>query len=75
MAQTKRVKKKPMKLGGGGRFESLTKKIEAKGKSPKQAKGIAAKVGMEKYGKSEMESLASKGKKRAAVRKKKKSGA
>ena len=54
-----------MKPGGGGRFKKLVKKLEAKGKGKAAAKGIAAKVGMEKYGKKKMEKMAAKGRKRA----------
>jgi hypothetical protein len=51
------------KPGNGKRFAKLTSKLEAKGKSPEQAKGIAAKVGREKYGEKKMASWASKAKK------------
>lgn len=59
-------KKKSMKPGGGGRFAKLVGKLKAKGKSTAMAKGIAAKVGREKYGAKKMASFAAKGRKRAA---------
>ena len=55
---------KDMKVGGGGRFEKLEKKVEKEGISKEGAKKIAAKVGMEKYGKGKMEEMAEKGKAR-----------
>ncbi|MBU2249957.1 MAG: hypothetical protein KKD77_24640 [Gammaproteobacteria bacterium] len=56
---------KSMKPGGGGRFAKLTKKLRAKGKSPKAAKAIAAAIGRKKYGKKKMAGWAAKGRKRA----------
>jgi len=53
-----------MKKGGGGRFAKLVGKLEKKGKSPAMAKGIAAKVGREKYGAKDMAKMAAAGKKR-----------
>lgn len=50
-----------MKLGGGGRFQKLTQKLESKGKSPESAKAIAASIGRKKYGAKKMTSMASKG--------------
>jgi hypothetical protein len=44
-------------------FSGLVSKLEAKGKSPAQAKGIAAKVGMAKYGKKKFEAAAKAGRK------------
>lgn len=55
---------KSMKLGGGGRFQKLTKKLESKGKSPQSAKAIAAAVGRKKYGAKKMASMAAKGRKK-----------
>lgn len=55
--------KKTSKLGSGKRFSTLSKSIEAEGKSPKQAKAIAAAIGRKKYGAKKMASLARKGKK------------
>lgn len=52
------------KLGSGGRFAALTKKIESEGKSPQAAKAIAAAAGIKKYGKERMESMASAGRRR-----------
>lgn len=62
--------KKAGKLGDGSRFAKLEKSIEAKGQSPDAAKAIAAKAGMEKYGKGKMESMAAKGKARKKAAKK-----
>lgn len=43
------------------KFGVLTRKLQSQGKSPEQAKGIAAKVGMEKYSKEGMEKKAAAG--------------
>ena len=45
-------------------FNKLANELERKGESPKEAKGVAAKVGFEKYGKKRMEAKAKAGKKR-----------
>ncbi len=55
---------KSQKLGGGGRFEKLSEKIEATGKSEKQANAIAAAAGRAKYGDAKMQSMASAGRMR-----------
>lgn len=57
---------KRSKLGSGKRFEALEEKLEAKGKSPKAAKAIAASAGRAKYGAKKMGKLAAAGKKRAS---------
>jgi hypothetical protein len=57
---------KSMKLGGGGRFQKLTRKLESSGKSVGDAKAIAASAGRAKYGNAKMSSMAAGGKKRAA---------
>lgn len=46
------------------KFKQLVRKLEGKGKSPEQAKGIAAKVGMQKYGKAGMQAKAAAGRKK-----------
>lgn len=56
-----------MKLGGGGRFDKLTKKLEDKGKSAAAAKGIAASVGRKKYGAERMAKMAAIGRRRAKL--------
>jgi hypothetical protein len=56
---------KAMKLGGGGRFQKLTRKLENKGKSAEAAKAIAASAGRAKYGNKKMSSMAAAGRKRA----------
>lgn len=48
------------KLGEGGRFAALKQKLSG---HVKDAGAVAAKIGMEKYGKSKMESMAKAGKK------------
>ena len=54
-----------MKLGGGGRFAALKKKLEGQGKSAGSAAAIAASAGRKKYGNKKMSSMAAKGRKRA----------
>jgi hypothetical protein len=53
------------KLGSGQRFKELSEKIQKEGQSKAAAQAIAAKVGMDKYGKSRMQSMAKAGRKRA----------
>lgn len=53
-----------MKLGGGGRFAALKKKLMAQGKSAQSAAAIAASIGMKKYGKKKMLQWAKKGRQR-----------
>ena len=52
------------KLGSGGRFKALTKKIAAHG--AKNPKAVAAAIGRKKYGAKKMASMAAKGRKRKA---------
>lgn len=66
--------KKSMRAGGGGRFAKLTAKLKRKGKTKKQAKAIAAKVGRAKYGKTKMKKWAKAGAKRAAGKRKARAG-
>ena len=47
-----------------GAFKKLVRKLEAKGKSPEQAGGIAYKAGVAKYGKEGMAKKAEAGKKK-----------
>jgi len=56
--------KKPMKLGGGGRFA----KVEAAARrgGAKNPAAVAAAAGMKKYGKEKMQKMAQAGRKRAA---------
>lgn len=55
--------KKSMKLGGGGRFATLSSKIQQKeGLSKKAADAIAATVGRKKYGAKKFAQLSRKGK-------------
>lgn len=53
------------KLGSGKRFKALANKIARKGNIENPA-AVAAKVGMEKYGKEKMEKMAQAGKKKHA---------
>lgn len=57
---------KSMKLGGGGRFAALKKKLESKGKSAESAGAIAATIGRKKYGNAKMAKWSAAGKKRAS---------
>jgi len=52
-----------MKLGGGGRFKKLVKKLKSQGKSAGSAAAIAASIGRKKYGAKKFASLSKKGKK------------
>lgn len=54
---------KSMKLGGGGRFAKLEKKLEGKVSDPG---AVAASIGRKKYGKAKFQKMAAKGKKRAS---------
>jgi hypothetical protein len=55
---------KNSKPGSGKRFSALSKSIEAEGKSPKEAKAIAASIGRKKYGAKKMASMSAKGRKK-----------
>lgn len=54
------------RLGSGGRFKALTRKLRAAGKSAKAAKAIAAAIGRKKYGAKKMAKMAAAGRRRAA---------
>jgi len=56
--------KKSQRLGGGGRFAALVKKIKAKG-GVRSPAAVAAKIGIAKYGQKKMTAMA------VAARKKK----
>ena len=57
---------KSMRLGGGGRFAALKRKIEEReGYSPEQAAATAAMIGRHKYGSGRMSAMAAAGKRRA----------
>ena len=58
---------KSMKPGGGGRFAALKKKLTKKG--VKNPGALAASIGIKKYGKKRMQSMAKKGRQRAAKKK------
>lgn len=49
-----------MKLGGGGRFKALVKKLAAK-PGITNAKAVAASIGRKKYGKKKFQKMAAKG--------------
>ena len=53
---------KSMKLGGGGRFKKLKKKLGKQG--AKNPAALAAYIGRKKYGNKKMTSMAAKGKRR-----------
>ena len=52
---------KSMKLGGGGRFKKLKKKLGKQG--AKNPAALAAYIGRKKYGNKKMASMAAKGRK------------
>jgi hypothetical protein len=54
---------KSMKLGGGGRFEKLEKKLSGK-KGIDDPKALAASIGRKKFGAAKMTEMAEKGKER-----------
>lgn len=60
--------KKSMAPGGGGKFAKMTAGLEKSGKSPDQAKAIAASAGQAKYGKKGMAKMAAKGRRRASAK-------
>ena len=53
---------KSMKVGGGGRFAKLKKKLKGKVKNPG---AVAASIGRKKYGKKRFAKMGAKGRKRA----------
>lgn len=53
-----------MKLGSGGRFKALVKKLKAKGGVSNPA-AVAAAIGRKKYGKAKFQKMAAKGHKMA----------
>lgn len=56
-----------MKLGQGGRFKAIQKKIEEhEGKSKEAAAAIAASIGRNRYGAKKMSQMAAKGRARHA---------
>ena len=71
-SKPKTYKGKSLKPGGGGRFAKMTNALKLKGVSAKRAKAIAAAAGRKKYGKAKFQSMAAKGKKRAAAKRKSK---
>lgn len=64
MAKAKTYKGKPLKPGGGGRFQRLKDQLMAEGKSAESAERIAAAIGRKKYGAKKMAKWAAKGRKR-----------
>ena len=60
---SRRVNKgKSMKLGGGGRFAALSKKLAAKG--ARDPKALASSIGRKEQGKGRFQALAAKGRRR-----------
>lgn len=53
-----------MKVGGGGRYQKLVKKLKEEGAS--DPKALAAHIGRKKYGKKKFQQMAAKGRKRAS---------
>lgn len=51
------------KLGSGGRFAELSKKIQKEGYDKAAAQAITASIGRKKYGNEKMASMAAKGRK------------
>ncbi len=49
-----------MKVGGGGRYKKLVKKLASEG--AKDPKALAAYIGRKKYGKAKFQEMAAKGK-------------
>jgi hypothetical protein len=62
--KAKTYKGKSMRLGGGGRFAKFVDSLKKSGKSEEQARAIAYKAGVKKYGKGKMAKMAAAGKKR-----------
>jgi hypothetical protein len=56
------VAKKSMRVGGGGRFAKLKKKLSRKG--IRNPGALAASIGRKKYGKRRFQKMAAKGRKR-----------
>ena len=62
------MKKKSMRVGGGGRFAKLKAKIAKRGKVSDPG-AVAAAIGRAKYGKAKFQKMAAKGRKRHNVAK------
>jgi len=63
-----RRRKKSLKLGGGGRFQSIEEKAAREYGSKEAGERVAAAAGRAKYGKRKMAKLAAAGRKRRARR-------
>lgn len=59
---------KSMKPGMGGRFAKMVSGLEAKGKSPEAAKGIAGAAGRAKYGAKKMGKWSAAGRERGQMK-------
>ncbi len=55
---------KSMKVGGGGRFASLKRKIASRG-GVRNPGAVAAAIGRKKYSKEQFQKMAARGKRRA----------
>lgn len=55
---------KSMKVGGGGRFAALKRKIASRG-NVRDPGAVAAAIGRKKYGKGRFQKMAARGKRRA----------
>lgn len=60
---------KSMRLGGGGRFASLKKRVEGEGYSPESAGAITASIGRKKYGEKKMSEMSHHSKMKKVIRK------
>ena len=60
------ARKRKAKLGSGKRFKSLSRKLKKKG--VRNPNALAASIGRKKFGKKKFQKMASKGRKRAARR-------
>jgi len=66
MVKRKRSGDHQPKLGSGGRFKSLTRKLAGRG--VRNPRALAAWIGRRKYGKAGMAKLSAAGRRRAATR-------
>lgn len=68
--KAKTYRGKSLKTGGGGKFARMVDAMHRKGMPMSRAKAVAAMAGRKKYGKKKMTSMAAKGRKRAARKRK-----
>ena len=70
MAKAKTYKGKSLRPGGGGKFARMVDAMKRKGVPTKNAKAMAAAMGRKKYGTRRFATMAAKGRKRAAAKRK-----